>query len=173
MTRMERVAEKMEKINKRKGNIQSENIKGWIVETNRIYEEIVSWIDPLLKSKLVSIKEDVIVIKEESCEYKVPILSLHGKRWTIYLHPVSWFTISSQGRIDITCAANSVMLLLHGKQWDIAEKRERGFVFQKLDEELFAEIMDVMIFGSNDSWTLRNTCYHRRYIAGEFTNAKI
>lgn len=148
MGKMNELVKKIEDANKNEeeSNFYDEkSLIEWIGNINKIFGKIKIWITPLIVKNLVSIKENKnIHIEEISGSYDAPVLSIHGKNWTMHLKPVGRYVVGAQGRIDIACGPKSAMLLLHKDGWKLAEKKDRGFDYKELDEELFADIIEEM-----------------------------
>ncbi len=146
MGKMDELVRKIEDDNKQdeQNKIDIEkNKKEWLKSLFELFEEIKIWLLPLINKKLVSLKENVIDLTEElTGSYKAPMLEIHGQKWTIILKPVGRYIIGARGRIDILCGPKGVMLILHKDGWKLSVKKDRGFDYKQLTEDLFAEIIE-------------------------------
>lgn len=79
-----------------------EQISDYITLTNNLYEMVKNAIRELIDEGLVSLKNESIIINEESLgEYKIDSLSILFSNEKIVFKPVGTMLIGSKGRVDM------------------------------------------------------------------------
>lgn len=133
---------KLEEKTKSEFNAQEEK-KKWINRVDEIFSNIKKWIDEPVKNNLVEVTEQEIEINEERLgKYKISSLVIRSLWDTVYITPIGRMILGAIGRIDILSTKGKYSILLTiDNGWVV----KVDGVYKAFDEELFSEILKVMM----------------------------
>ncbi|QAT40531.1 hypothetical protein [Clostridium sp. JN-9] len=133
---------KLEEKTKKEFNAEEEK-KKWINSVNEIVSNIKSWLDEPVKNKLVEVTDEEIEINEELLgKYKIKSLIIRSLWDTIYIRPIGRMILGAVGRIDILSTKGKYSILLTiDNGWIV----KVDGVYKAFDEEVFSEILKVMM----------------------------
>lgn len=101
--------------------------KNWIHSLSALMRQIEEWVEPLVREKLIKIKETKIKLTEEYFgTYNVTSLTITAAPHVVEIRPAARVIIGAKGRVDMINGAKKIMLLVNEKdQWRIAVRAQK------------------------------------------------
>ncbi len=113
----------------------------WLKNIDQLYNQVVAWLEPLVKEKVVRFERKSARLEEEPIgSYEADILKIYIGNQEVIFYPKGTLIIGAQGRIDLKGHRAARSIIFNNDQWFVVERTPKIKTLP-FDEQSFQDIL--------------------------------